>query len=57
MDSSFDSAFEEQFAEAVKDLPTKLADKIPKLHRRDDYDGCTDEDMPESDREDQSQVD
>ena len=54
MDSSFDSAFEEQFAEAVKDLPTKLADKIPKLHRRDDYDDCTDEDMPESDREDQS---
>ena len=57
MDSSFDSAFEEQFAEAVKDLPTKLAAKIPKLQRRDDSDDCTDDEMPESDREDPSQVD
>ena len=31
LDSSFDSAFEAQFADTVKDLPIKLAAKIPKL--------------------------
>lgn len=29
-DASYDSLFEEQFAELVKDLPSKLADKIPR---------------------------
>ena len=56
MDSSFDSAFEEQFAEAVKDLPTKLAAKIPKLQRRDDSDDYTDTERPECDREDSHQA-
>ena len=55
LDSSFDSAFEEQFAEAVKDLPTKLAAKIPKFQRRDDSDDYTDDERPESDREDPPQ--
>ena len=57
LDSSFDSVFEEQFAEAVKDLPTKLAAKIPKLQRRDDSDDYTDDERPESDGEDPPQVD
>jgi len=48
LDSSFDSAFEEQFAETMKDLPLKLTDKIPKLQKRDESDDFTDEERPES---------
>ena len=33
-ESSFDSAFEEQFAETVRGLPPKLAEKIPKCKSR-----------------------
>ena len=29
LDSSYDSVFEEQFADTIKDLPTKLTNKIP----------------------------
>ena len=56
LDSSFDSAFEEQFAETVKDLPSKLADKIPKPHRRVDSEEYTDEERPAIDKEAPSQV-
>tara|TARA_B100000768_G_C11142731_1_gene316798 strand:+ start:489 stop:743 length:255 start_codon:yes stop_codon:yes gene_type:complete len=56
LDSSFDSAFEEQFAETIKDLPTKLAAKIPKLKRRDNSDDYTDEEGSELDSKDTSQA-
>ena len=56
LDSSFDSEFEMQFAETIKDLPSKLAAKLPKLQRRDDSDDYTDDESPESDREDPPQV-
>ena len=56
MDSSFDSAFEEQFAETIKDLPIKLAAKIPKLKRRDNSDDYTDEEWSELDSKDTSQA-
>ena len=56
MDSSFDSAFEEQFAETIKDLPTKLAAKIPKLKRTDNSDDYTDEEGSELDSKDTSQA-
>jgi hypothetical protein len=48
LDSSFDSAFEEQFAETMKDLPTKLTAKIPALHKRGDSDDQQDEQSEES---------
>ena len=41
----------------MKDLPTRLAAKIPKLQRRDDSDDYTDDERPESDREDPPQDD
>ena len=41
----------------MKDLPTKLAAKIPKFQRRDDSDDYTDDERPESDREDSPQDD
>jgi hypothetical protein len=57
LDSSFDSVFEEQFAKTMKDLPTKLISKIPKIQRRDDSDDYTDDERSETDKEDSSQVD
>ena len=41
----------------MKDLPTKLAAKIPKFQRRDDSDDYTDDERPESDREDPPLID
>ena len=40
----------------MKDLPTKLAAKIPKLQSRDDSDDYTDTERPECDREDSHQA-
>ena len=39
--------FEEQFAEVVKDLPSKLASKIPKLQNKVESDSDLDGDKAE----------
>ena len=48
-DASYDSLFEEQFADLMKDLPSKLAVKIPKHEKQATSDGnyCNPSDQPE----------
>ena len=42
---------------AIKDLPSKLAEKMPRCKSRDDSDDYTDDERPESDGEDPPLVD